>query len=395
MRRCHPRIAPVRLCLCSSIDASVLPNSNRTPASLGRFTQRAAQRSTHHGHTANRNIRKHPTGFVVEYEPVVLKPDSVEQAFKPERSKDAHAIGSHVQEGAGIVTRPVAGLVDRRLEAGAPERDSECGSARCRPPMILSQQWSGMFVILLVTMAPALSDGLSAACGELRNLAANVENALPQAAGGWHDGRNEANIEASRANPRVANCSRSIGTSGVAVPGIIEYVRRIAAEILALDRRDLSCMTMLLFGGGSIGGGACGCASHAAWHRHDDARAAAAGGICALSSRARGNRIELTEHARKWIERIWAPLRADGNRMLDIIPVPQLVILAKFMQQAANSSNAQTRQLRTWLDAPSSGQAQRTCAAGSRQRRCDACSCSSRPISGGRFISRTSLPAPR
>ena len=67
-----------------------------------------------------------------------------------------------------------------------------------------------------------------------------------------------------------------------------------------------------------------------------------------------GKRIELTEHARKWIERIWAPLRADGNRMLDVYPVPQLVILARFMDQACEILESQTRQLRTWLQAPSS-----------------------------------------
>jgi AraC family transcriptional regulator len=67
-----------------------------------------------------------------------------------------------------------------------------------------------------------------------------------------------------------------------------------------------------------------------------------------------GARIELTEHARGWIERIWAPLRADGRRLLEVFPSQQLTILNAFMQQACDVLESQTRQLRTWLDTPSS-----------------------------------------
>ena len=67
-----------------------------------------------------------------------------------------------------------------------------------------------------------------------------------------------------------------------------------------------------------------------------------------------GSRIELTEHARRWIERIWAPLRADGTRLLEVFPAQQLTILDAFMQQACEVLEAQTRQLRTWLEMPSS-----------------------------------------
>ena len=127
----------------------------------------------------------------------------------------------------------------------------------------------------------------------------------------------------------------------------------VAAEILALDRRDLSCMTMLLFGG-------------AASAEELSAALQMQRGIVAttlerlqLAGYARfapgnGSRIELTEHARTWIERIWAPLRADGNRLLEVYPVQQLTILAGFMRQACEILESQTRQLRTWLETPSS-----------------------------------------
>jgi AraC family transcriptional regulator len=40
--------------------------------------------------------------------------------------------------------------------------------------------------------------------------------------------------------------------------------------------------------------------------------------------------------------------------LLEVYPVPQLAILAGFMQQACDVLEAQTRQLRTWLETPSS-----------------------------------------
>lgn len=67
-----------------------------------------------------------------------------------------------------------------------------------------------------------------------------------------------------------------------------------------------------------------------------------------------GRRIELTEHARTWIERIWSPLRAEGNRLLSTYPLQQLTVLARFMQQACDVLEGQTRQLRTWLEIPTS-----------------------------------------
>ena len=79
----------------------------------------------------------------------------------------------------------------------------------------------------------------------------------------------------------------------------------------------------------------------------------AAGGYARFAP-GNGSRIELTEHARTWIERIWAPLRADGNRLLEVYPVQQLTILAGFMRQACEILESQTRQLRTWLETPSS-----------------------------------------
>lgn len=127
----------------------------------------------------------------------------------------------------------------------------------------------------------------------------------------------------------------------------------VAAEVLALDRRDLAVMTMLLFGGAASANDLC-----AALH--------AKPGIVAttlerlqLAGYARyqpghGPKIELTEHARTWIERIWAPLREDGNRLMEAFPNRQLTILCTFMEKVCEILEGQTQQLRTWLEVPSS-----------------------------------------
>jgi AraC family transcriptional regulator len=127
----------------------------------------------------------------------------------------------------------------------------------------------------------------------------------------------------------------------------------VAAEILALDRRDLTCMTMLLFGGPAT-------ASELAAALHLQRglvtttleRLQLAG--YARFEPGKGSRVELTEHARTWIERIWAPLRADGQRLLEVYPVQQLTFIDRFLQQVCDVLEAQTRQLRTWLAMPSS-----------------------------------------
>jgi AraC family transcriptional regulator len=127
----------------------------------------------------------------------------------------------------------------------------------------------------------------------------------------------------------------------------------VAAEILALDRRDLTCMTMLLFGGPATAGElATALQMQRGLVKTTLERLQLAG--YARFEPGHGTRVELTEHARVWIERIWAPLRADGNRLLEVFPVQQLVLIDRFMQQACDVLETQTRQLRTWLDMPSS-----------------------------------------
>src|SRR6266568_9614528 len=90
----------------------------------------------------------------------------------------------------------------------------------------------------------------------------------------------------------------------------------VAAQILALHRSDLACMTMLLFGGAASVD-----QLTAALHVRRGAITATVerlqlAGYARRRPEIGGARIELTEHARGWIERIWEPLREEGDRLL-------------------------------------------------------------------------------
>jgi AraC family transcriptional regulator len=126
----------------------------------------------------------------------------------------------------------------------------------------------------------------------------------------------------------------------------------LAAEVLALHRSDLPAMTLLLFGGpASVD------AVAAALHVRRSAVAATVERL-QLAGYARtqpgSDRVELTEHARTWIGRIWASLQEDGNRILGGYATAHLAVIAGFIRQACASQEARTAALRQWLALPSS-----------------------------------------
>ena len=127
----------------------------------------------------------------------------------------------------------------------------------------------------------------------------------------------------------------------------------LAVQILAIDRTDLPCMTRLLFGG------------PASIDELADTLRVKRGMILATVERLQlagyarfdpddGARIELTEHARKWVERIWAPVRNEGNRLLDTYSTRRLMLFATFLHKASEVQEAVSKRLRTWLESPSS-----------------------------------------
>jgi AraC family transcriptional regulator len=127
----------------------------------------------------------------------------------------------------------------------------------------------------------------------------------------------------------------------------------VAAEILALDRNDLPCMTMLLFGGPASAD------DLSTRLRVPRSRVAATLERLQLAGYARfqpgpGARLELTEHARDWIARIWAPLQREGNRLLERYSTRQLSLMAVFMDRVCDVQESRARRLAAWLALPSS-----------------------------------------
>jgi AraC family transcriptional regulator len=126
----------------------------------------------------------------------------------------------------------------------------------------------------------------------------------------------------------------------------------VAAQVLAVERADLPGMTLLLFGGPSPIDRLA-----AALHRP---RSAIVTTIDRLEMAGYARRrpgdafVELTAHARDWIERIWAPLREDGARLLASYSTRDLATMLAFMARARMVQERQVRRLRAWLERPAS-----------------------------------------
>ena len=128
----------------------------------------------------------------------------------------------------------------------------------------------------------------------------------------------------------------------------------VAADILALHRDDLPAMTMLLFNGAAS-------VEEMATTLHVRRPAIArtferlqlAG--YARFQPGQPTRLELTEHARKWIGRIWEPVQRDGEDLLDTYPTRELACITGFLRKACDLQDAHTHRLRTWLALPRAG----------------------------------------
>lgn len=129
----------------------------------------------------------------------------------------------------------------------------------------------------------------------------------------------------------------------------------LAATILGLDRHDLPVMTMLLFGGPAS------VTTLAAALREPRSAVIATTDRLQLAGYARRRpgreevHIELTEHARQWITRIWEPLRVEGGELLATYSTRQLAMMGAFMRRVCEVQERHARRLRRWLLLPSSG----------------------------------------
>ena len=169
-----------------------------------------------------------------------------------------------------------------------------------------------------------------------------------------HDGRMKPLVQRNlTGSVSRADLTRAIGRTISRFQDASNVFDDVAAEILALDRRDLACMTMLLFSGPASADELASALHLRRGIVNTTLERLQLAGYARFQP-GHETRVELTAHARNWIERIWAPLREDGNRLLATYPTTQLVVIARFLQQACEVLDGQTRRLRTWLEVPSS-----------------------------------------
>src|SRR6185295_9981002 len=127
----------------------------------------------------------------------------------------------------------------------------------------------------------------------------------------------------------------------------------LAAEILALNRRDLPCLTLLLFGGPAR----VETLAHALKIRPNEVGAIVERLELAGYARrqpADHQGVELTGHAREWVERIWGPLRDEGYRLMSGLATHQLALVGTFMRHARDIQERRATRLRQWLAVPTS-----------------------------------------
>ena len=353
-------------------------------------------------------------------EAVVPESEAIEgprRTCEPEPVQDGEPVRRNVQKGTGVITRTVARLIDGRHEARPLERNSERRSRYAAPT--INACLDDNVTVVSAVMAASSFTMPSPVPRVFLDLAAVSDLAHRPCGSAWvrQTGHYDYWLKPDttttglwvRLKPDTTTTMRSTmkppskptSTRKLVRSSLTQSIGRsvsrfqdssnefddVAAEILALDRRDLSCMTMLLFRGASADELAAALHLQRGIVTTTLERLQLAG--YARFEPGNGTRIELTEHARKWIERIWAPVREDGDRLLEGYPVQQLAVFARFLQQVCEVLEGERGSCAPGWRRPSQT-GDRICVVGYHRRLFDGCSCSSKGISGGPSISTTS-----
>lgn len=127
----------------------------------------------------------------------------------------------------------------------------------------------------------------------------------------------------------------------------------IAADVLGLSQRDMFCIE-ILFRVGAMRveelGAATGLGRGALKAVID--RVERAGYARRVPGAGRAVRIELTEHARQWIETIWGPIGVAGGRLIAGCRTGELRFLLRFLEGGLALQEAEAARIRALLDTP-------------------------------------------
>jgi AraC family transcriptional regulator len=146
--------------------------------------------------------------------------------------------------------------------------------------------------------------------------------------------------------------SAQVGDEIVRFQEASKTVDQIAATILRLDQQDLPCMTLLLFGGPATAHQLADALRLPLSTLRDVVARLEMAGYARRSAGPRGPQIELTPHAREWIDRIWEPLRHRGAAMLAGFSQEELSLIVQVLRAAQEVQERYLAELRHWLDEP-------------------------------------------
>ena len=172
-----------------------------------------------------------------------------------------------------------------------------------------------------------------------------------------------AMMEAMKAGRRGGRRGRRSAESGPTLAAQVgdEIVRfqeasktvdQIAAAILRLDQQDLPCMTLLLFGGPATAQRLAEALRLPLGAIRDVVARLEMAGYARRSASSGGPLIELTPHAREWIDRLWEPLRHRGTEMLAAFSPEELSLMVQVLRRARDVQERHIADLRHWLDEP-------------------------------------------
>src|SRR5215510_7743112 len=116
-------------------------------------------------------------------------------------------------------------------------------------------------------------------------------------------------METGRSREAMSRLSVQVGEEIVRFQEASKTVDQIAAAILRLDQQDLPCKTLLLFGGPATSAQLAGALRLPLQAVRDTVVRLEMAGYARRSASRDGPRLELTPHAREWIDRLWEPLR--------------------------------------------------------------------------------------
>ncbi len=157
---------------------------------------------------------------------------------------------------------------------------------------------------------------------------------------------------ATRTGPDRSALLASLGTEIMQSQDLAAAFDDAAAAVLALDRDDLPCLTLLLHAGAiPLGGlrGALGVSRSALAAMLDRIELA---GYARRSPGGDAGLIQLTDHARRWIETLWGPLREAGEGLMARYSTPDLALIAGFLHAANELQAGQLATLRGQLELP-------------------------------------------